>query len=105
MAISRTVVLALLAIATAALAACAADPPRRPNVVVVLADDIAWTDYGFMGHETIRTPHLDRLASESLVFTRGYVPTSLCRPSLLSLITGLYPHQHLVTGNDPPEGT
>jgi uncharacterized sulfatase len=77
----------------------------HPNVVIILADDIAWTDYGFMGHETIRTPHLDRLAKESLVFTRGYVPTSLCRPSLLSLISGLYPHQHLVTGNDPPKGT
>ena len=39
------------------------------------------------------------------MFTRGYVPTSLCRPSLMSLITGLYPHQHLITGNDPPKGT
>lgn len=66
---------------------------------------MAWTDYGFMGHETIRTPHLDRLATESLVYTRGYVPTSLCRASLMSLISGLYPHQHLITGNDPPKGT
>src|SRR3954465_13932008 len=77
---------------------------ERPNVVIILADDIAWTDYSFMGHDTIRTPHLDRLARESMVFTRGYVPTSLCRPSLMSLISGLYPHQHLLTGNDPPKG-
>jgi arylsulfatase A-like enzyme len=104
MVVTRTLLVALLVVVIAASSAWAAEPPRRPNVVVILADDIAWTDYGFMGHETIRTPHLDRLASESLVFTRGYVPTSLCRPSLLSLITGLYPHQHLVTGNDPPEG-
>lgn len=78
---------------------------RPPNVVVILSDDQAWTDYGFMGHPQIKTPHLDRLAKESLVFTRGYVPTSLCRPSLMTLITGLYAHQHLITGNDPPKGT
>jgi uncharacterized sulfatase len=76
-----------------------------PNVVLILADDLAWTDYGFMGHETIQTPHLDALAKESLVYTRGYVPTSLCRTSLMCLISGLYAHQHLVTGNDPPKGT
>lgn len=77
----------------------------RPNVVLILADDQAWTDYGFMGHKTIQTPHLDRLAQQSLVYTRGYVPTSLCRPSLMTLVTGQYPHQHGITGNDPPKGT
>jgi arylsulfatase A-like enzyme len=78
---------------------------RPPNVVVILSDDQAWTDYAFMGHPHIKTPSLDKLASESATFTRGYVPTSLCRPSLMSLITGLYPDQHLVTGNDPSKGT
>jgi arylsulfatase A-like enzyme len=81
----------------------AAEAP--PNVVIILSDDQAWTDYSFMGHPHIKTPHLDRLAAQSVTFTRGYVPMSLCRPSLMSLITGLYPHQHLVTGNDPPKGT
>jgi uncharacterized sulfatase len=81
----------------------AADPP--PNVVIILSDDQAWTDYGFMGHPQIKTPHLDRLAKQSLLFTRGYTPTSLCRPSLMTIITGQYPRQHLVTGNDPPKGT
>ncbi len=74
-----------------------------PNVVLILSDDHHWNDYGFMGHEQLRTPFLDRLASESLVFTRGYVPSSLCCPSLASLITGRYPHEHLVVGNDPPD--
>lgn len=74
---------------------------ERPNVLLILSDDQAWTDYGFMGHDTIRTPHLDRLASQSAVFPRAYVPTSLCRPSLATLITGLYAHQHRITGNDP----
>jgi uncharacterized sulfatase len=73
-----------------------------PNVVMILGDDQGWTDYGFMGHEHVKTPHLDKLASESLVFKRGYVPSSLCRASLATMITGLYPHQHKITSNDPP---
>lgn len=78
-------------------------PPERPNIVWLISDDQRWDDYSFMGHPWIQTPNLDRLASQSLVFERGYVPTSLCRPSLASMITGLYPHQHGVTGNDPAE--
>jgi arylsulfatase A-like enzyme len=72
-----------------------------PNVVMIIGDDQAWSDYGFMGHPHIQTPHLDKLAAESLVFKRGYVPSSLCRASLATMITGLYPHQHNVTSNDP----
>ncbi len=73
-----------------------------PDVVYVLGDDQAWSDYGFMGHPHIKTPNLDRLAKESLLYTRGYVPDSLCRPSLATMISGLYPHQHGIVGNDPP---
>ena len=72
-----------------------------PNIVLIISDDQTWTDFGFMGHESIQTPCLDKLASESLVFTRGYVPSSLCRASLASIISGLYPHQHRITANDP----
>src|SRR5580704_2735518 len=84
-----------------------ADPGARrpPNVVLIISDDQAWTDFGFIKHTAIRTPHLDRLAARSAVFRRGYVPTSLCRPSLATIITGLYPHQHGISGNDPPAGT
>ena len=86
---------------SAALTGAAESAP--PNVVLILSDDQHWSDYGFMGHEHLQTPALDRLASESLVFRRGYVPFSLCCPSLASLITGRYPHEHLIVGNDPPE--
>jgi uncharacterized sulfatase len=75
------------------------DPP--PNIILIISDDHGWTDYGFMSHPKIETPSLDRLAAESAVFTRGYVPTALCRPSLATLSTGLYAHQHRITGNDP----
>lgn len=74
---------------------------RPPNIVFILSDDQAWTDYGFMGHPVIRTPNLDKLAARSALFSRGHVPTALCRPSLATLITGLYAHQHGITGNDP----
>jgi len=77
---------------------------ERPNVVLIISDDQAFSDYGFMGHDTVKTPHLDRLATEGVLFTRGSVPSSLCRPSLASMITGLLPHHHGVTGNDPPRG-
>lgn len=73
-----------------------------PNLLLLISDDQAWTDYGFMGHPHIRTPRLDRLAGESLLFPHGYVPSSLCCPSLASIITGRYPHQHGVVCNDPP---
>jgi arylsulfatase A-like enzyme len=74
---------------------------KSPNVVLILSDDQSWTDYGFMGHDAIATPHLDKLAKESVLFRRGYVPTALCRPSLATLITGHFAHRHGVTGNDP----
>ena len=80
---------------------CAGSQGASPNIVLIISDDQAWTDFGFMGHAVIRTPNLDRLARQSVVFERGYVPTSLCRPSLASIITGLYPHQHRIVGNDP----
>jgi uncharacterized sulfatase len=82
------------------VAAHAGEAP--PNIVLIVSDDHAWTDYGFMGHPHLRTPHLDRLAAESLTFTRAYVPSSLCCPSLASIITGRQPHRHRVTSNDPP---
>ncbi len=74
---------------------------NKPNIVLILSDDQSWTDYSFMGHDSIKTPHLDRLADRSAVFKRGYVPVALCRPSLMTLVSGLYPHVHHVTGNDP----
>ncbi len=73
---------------------------ERPNIVFILSDDQAWTDYGFMGHKEIKTPHLDKLAERSVVFKRGYVAAPLCRPSLASMATGIYPFEHGITGND-----
>jgi uncharacterized sulfatase len=85
-------------------AAAAGETRRRPNVVMIVSDDQGWTDFGFMGHDVIQTPRIDRLARDSAIFPHGYVPTSLCRASLATLLTGLYPHQHRICCNDPPAG-
>ena len=82
--------------------ASADDEP--PNIVMILGDDQAWSDYGFMGHPVIETPRLDQLADQSLVFTRGYVAAPLCRPSLASMVTGLFPQDHGVMANDVDGG-
>lgn len=92
----------LLPMIVLAVAGGPARSAQTPNVVMIISDDHAWTDYSFMGHPHIATPQIDRLARESLTFRRGYVPSSLCCPSLASIITGRYPHQHKVTSNDPP---
>ena len=76
----------------------------KPNVLLIVGDDWGWTDFGFMGHAEVRTPHLDRLAKEGATFPNGYVPTSLCRASLATILTGQFAHKHRICCNDPPEG-
>jgi arylsulfatase A-like enzyme len=70
-------------------------------VLLIIPDDQGYGDFGFMGHPHIQTPNVDRLAGQSLTFTRGYVAAPLCSPSLASIASGLYPYQHGITGNDP----
>lgn len=96
------IVLAVAGIAFVSQTAAAA----KPNVVFILSDDQSWTDYGFMGHPHVKTPNLDRLANAGILYERGYVTAPLCRPSLASIATGLYPHQTRIRGNDPllPKG-
>ena len=95
----KTFILVLaFAISTFASPAYSADT-RPPNVILILSDDQGFTDYGFMGSKLAKTPNLDRMASESLLYTRGYV-MPLCSPSLASLLTGQLPHKNGITGND-----
>lgn len=84
------------------LGAVSAQPP---NILLILGDDWGWGDYGFMGHPTIKTPNLDKLAKEGVLFPNGYTPTSLCRASLATILTGQYAHEHKICCNDPPDGT
>lgn len=65
----------------------------RPNIVFIIADDLAWDDLGCYGHPHIRTPHIDRLAKNGLRFDQAFLTANSCSPSRASIITGKYPHQ------------
>jgi uncharacterized sulfatase len=88
-----------------ALGTSAYSAPQKPNIILIISDDQGFPDYGFMGNTVVQTPSLDRFASQSLVYTRGYT-MPVCSPSLACLITGKLPHQNGITGNDQaaPEG-
>lgn len=64
--------------------------PRRPNLIMILADDMGWADPGFNGRKEWTTPNLDRLAREGTVFDRWYTAMPLCAPSRACLLTGKY---------------
>ena len=62
-----------------------------PNIVFVFADDWGWGDLGCYGHPNIKTPNLDRLASEGTLFTQFYVCSGVCSPSRAAVMTGRFP--------------
>jgi N-sulfoglucosamine sulfohydrolase len=69
----------------------AAEPP---NIIVFIADDVSWNDYGCYGNPGVRTPNIDALAANGLRFTNAYLTASSCSPSRASIITGRYPHNN-----------
>jgi len=77
---------------------------QKPNFVIILSDDLAYGDLGFMGNNVVQTPNLDKLAAEGAFYPNGYLPVSVCRPSLATFLTGLYPHQHGIHFNHPSPG-
>ena len=76
-------------------------PSRRPNVVIILADDLGSADLGCYGSPDIRTPNLDRLAAGGLRFTDGYSSAPTCSPTRVSLYTGRFPSRLLVGMEEP----
>ncbi|MBI4624889.1 MAG: sulfatase-like hydrolase/transferase [Verrucomicrobia bacterium] len=88
---SRPIVLALsIALGAPAAATVAAPAADRPNVLLIVADDLGYNDVGFQGCRDIPTPHLDRLAAQSVRCTSGYVSYSVCSPSRAGFLTGRY---------------
>jgi len=69
----------------------------KPNVVLILVDDLGWTDLACQGSRFYETPHLDRLAAEGVRFTNGYAACAVCSPTRAAVQTGRYPHRTGVT--------
>ncbi len=65
----------------------------KPNVLVIIADDLGYNDLGFQGSKEIPTPHLDKLAAQSLRCTNGYVSHPFCSPTRAGIMTGRYQHR------------
>jgi len=83
---------AVFAIAAVGLpAALAANAADRPNVVLIMADDLGYQDLSCYGSETIRTPELDKMASQGIRLTSFYAGGTVCTPSRMALLTGAYP--------------
>lgn len=74
-------------------------PARRPNILLVLTDDVRHDTLGCAGDARLQTPNLDRLAKEGVRFSNAFVTSSLCSPSRASMLTGCYAHRHGVIDN------
>lgn len=78
----------------------AASPlPVKPNILLMVGDDIGWGDIGCYGSTQIKTPNIDRLAEEGMRFTNGYVTAALCSPTRAGLITGRYQQRNGLENN------
>ncbi len=66
---------------------------EKPNVIVIMADDMGYADAGFTGSEDILTPNLDKLAASGVVFSQGYANHPFCGPSRAALLSGRYQHR------------
>ncbi|MHC4172849.1 MAG: sulfatase family protein [Planctomycetota bacterium] len=93
---------AIAAAGTLPSCAFAAEPAanvRKPNFVFIFADDLGWGDLGCYGNQQIKTPNLDELAKEGILFTQFYVNGSVCSPSRTSIMTSHFPARHSVHGH------
>lgn len=94
------------AIACLGAAASIAAQEKKPNVLLILADDLGYNDLGYQGSKHIKTPNLDKLASQSVRFTDAHVTSPVCSPSRAGLLTGRYQQRFGHEGNCPrrPDG-
>ncbi len=85
---------------------CVAQIPTRPNIVLIVADDLGYGDVGFNGQKLIKTPNIDRLAADGLRFNQFYAGTTVCAPSRSALMTGQHTGHTFIRGNKGmiPEG-
>ena len=72
---------------------------KKPNILVILIDDLRYDEFGAGGHPYMKTPHIDRLAHEGALFERVFHTTSICSPNRASIVTGQYASRHGIIDN------
>lgn len=77
--------------------------PQKPNIIILLADDAGYADFGFMGSKDLDTPRLDELARDGVIFTDAHVSATVCAPSRAGLLTGKYQQRFGFECNIPPK--
>ena len=93
----RYPLLLLISVILSGVGSPSAVAQAKPNLVLIIADDMNWDDCGAYGHPAIRTPNIDRLAKEGMRFTNGYAACAVCSPTRAALQTGRYPGRIGVT--------
>jgi arylsulfatase A-like enzyme len=88
----------LVAVSTLGLGVCFGQSPSRPNIVLILADDLGYADVGVYGAQGFATPNIDRLAREGMRFRDFHVAQAVCSASRAGLMTGCYPNRVGITG-------
>ncbi len=76
--------------------------PQKPNILFIFADDLGWGDLGCYGNKRVKTPNIDKLATQGTLFTQFYVNGSVCSPSRTAFMTGHFPARHRVHGHFDP---
>ena len=103
-------IIAILAVLCAGVSSCKSKSPRKPvkrletgkpNIIMILADDLGYGDLGSYGQEKIKTPALDQMAAEGMRFTDCYAGSSVCSPSRYSLMTGYHTGHGYIRANSP----
>ncbi|WP_319268462.1 sulfatase-like hydrolase/transferase [uncultured Draconibacterium sp.] len=94
----------ILIIYIVAFTAMACKNEQKPNIIILLADDAGYADFGFMGCKDLDTPRLDEIAYDGVVFTDAHVSATVCAPSRAGLLTGKYQQRFGFECNLPPKG-
>jgi N-sulfoglucosamine sulfohydrolase len=87
----RALAISIAVLSLAVPGFCQAADGRRPNFLLIVADDATWSDFGFSGNREVQTPNLDRLASQGMRLDRMFTPATTCSPTRHALYTGLFP--------------
>jgi arylsulfatase A-like enzyme len=89
----------IITILSLLIISCKSSSDNAPNIIVIISDDQGYADVGFHGSKEIFTPNIDRIASNGVVFSQGYVSYAVCSPSRAGLITGKYQNRFGYTRN------